>query len=104
MDHFGYLSVLVLNGGGAFPLKDALVRVESSDEYDRIEPQSSQTDRDGKSEIFTLPAPARELSNTPTPSSEPYALYRVTIFKEGFYPRVLDNISIFEGIYSTLTV
>ena len=104
MDHFGYLSVLVLNAQGAFPLGDALVKVESSDEYDRIEPQTSVTNRDGKSEIFTLPAPPRTLSEAPNPSSEPSALYRVSILKEGYYPRILEGIAIFDGIYSTLTV
>ena len=104
MKDFGYLSVQVLNAQGALPIPNALVIVESSDEYDRIEAQSSFTDRDGKSELFMLPAPPKALSETPVPSSEPAALYRVTIYKEGYYPRRLDSISIFEGIYSTLTV
>lgn len=104
MDHFGFLSVLVLNAQGAFPIENALVEVRSSDEYDRVEPQSSLTNRDGKSEVFTLPTPTRMLSVTPNPSSEPASLYRVTILKEGYYPRVLESISMFEGIYSTLTV
>ena len=59
---------------------------------------------DGKSEVFTLPTPTRMLSVSPNPSSEPASLYRVTILKEGYYPLVLDSISMFEGIYSTLTV
>ena len=104
MDYLGYLSVLVLNAQGAYPIDGALVSVESADEYDRIEVQTSLTDRDGKSEVFALPTPPRALSESPAPRSEPSSLYRVSVMKEGFYRRSLDNISMFEGIYSTLTV
>ena len=104
MDYFGYLSVLALNAQGAYPVAGALIKVESDDEYDRIEVQTSLTDGDGKSEIFILPTPPRSLSETPSPSSEPMSLYKVSVLKEGFYPRELNNISMFEGVYSTLTV
>lgn len=104
MKNFGYLSVMVLNAGGALPVPDALVKIESADEYDRVEPQSATTDIDGKTEIFALPSPSSSYSLTPSPAGNPSSLYKVSVYKDGFYARVLDNVPIFENIYSTLTV
>ena len=104
MKHFGYLSIQVVNAGGALPIDNALVKIESADEYDRIETQTALTDYDGKTEVFALPAPASVYSLTPTPKEAPYALYRVSVFKEGYYIRSIENVFLFENIYTTLTV
>ena len=104
MDHFGYLSVQVLSAGGAIPVSQALIKIESADEYDRIEAQTSLTDMDGRSDVFALPAPPFIISLTPGNAEAPSALYQVTVYKEGYYPQSLNNISIFENIYSTLTI
>ena len=104
MEHFGYLSVQVLSAGGAFPISDALIKIESADEYDRIETQTALTDMDGKSDVFALPAPPFSISLTPGNAEAPSSLYQVTVYKEGYYSQILNNISIFENIYSTLTI
>lgn len=104
MDHFGYLTIQVLNAGGALPIRDALVKIESADEYDRVEAMTDVTDVDGRTETFALPTPDSSFSLTPTPLNAPQALYKVTVFKEGYYIRVLESVALFENIYTTLTV
>ena len=104
MENFGYLSIQVLSAGGAIPIKEALVKIECADEYDKIEPQTALTDTDGKTDVFALPAPALRYSLVPAPAESPSSVYKVSVFKDGYYPRVLDNVFIFEGIYTTLTV
>ncbi len=104
MESFGYLTVQVLNASGALPVENALVKIESADEYDRIEALTDVTDIDGKTEIFAIPAPKSAYSLTPTPEKSPSSAYKVSVFKDGFYSRAIENIFIFENIYTTLTV
>ena len=104
MEIFGYLTIQVLSAGGAFPLPRALVKIESADEYDRIEPLTALTDEDGKTEVFALPTPSARYSLVPSPSEPPSSMYKVSVWKEEFYPRVLENVFMFENIYTTLSV
>ena len=104
MENFGYLSIQVLSAGGAIPLQEALVKIESADEYDRIEPLTALTDKDGKTEVFRLPTPAARYSLAPSPSESPSSIYKVSVWREDYYSRVLDNVYMFENIYTTLTV
>ena len=104
MKNFGYLSIHVMSAGGAFPLARALVKIESGDEYDRIEPLTALTDEDGKTEVFALPTPLRTYSLSPSASESPSSVYKVSVWRDGYYSRTIDNVYMFDGIYTTLTV
>ena len=57
-----------------------------------------KTDQSGRIPAVTLDTSDVSNSLSPSPDGAPYALYTVTVSKEGYYPRVSLNIRIFDGI------
>ncbi len=104
MEHSATLVVQVSAAQGAYPIERATVIVESDDEYDRLVPLSAETDRDGKTPPFVLPTPPRINSLSPNASEVAFATYRVFVNKEGYYPKLIRNLPMFEGIDTTLPV
>lgn len=93
-EHYGFLQVLVRTARDALPIEAAEVLVES--------PTLSRgllTDRSGRTEALPLPAPSASGSLS-ADGRDPFALYRVTVKKEGFYPHVTENVPVFAGITS----
>ena len=96
----GQLRFRTFTERGALPVKDA-VCIVTKDFGGETQVLSTQTtDMSGQTEIISLPAPPRSLSQTPNNTILPYALYDATIRAEGFEGIVLKNIPIFEGILS----
>ena len=95
-DKFGTLTINASSAGGAYPLPDVVVRVLGvSEENGEIE-YSRLTDEDGVINYITLPAPPRELSQTPGASAPPYALYNVEAAIPGYYPKRIYNVPVFD--------
>lgn len=93
-EHSGFLQVLVRTAGESLPVEGANVLVEGAPLSRRL-----LTDKSGRTEQIPLPAPP--VSNSLTAGSEaPFALYRVTVEKEGFYRQVTENVPIFAGVFS----
>lgn len=96
----GQLRFRTFTARGALPVKDA-VCVVTKDFGGETQVLSTQTtDMSGQTDIISLPAPPRSLSQTPDNTILPYALYDATIRAKGFESIVLKNIPIFEGILS----
>ena len=94
----GYLIVKVSSANGAIPIENAVVIVQGKDESNQNILISLITDRDGLTPIINLPSPNAELSESPSPTSQPYSLYNIDVFKEGYYPQHYNGVPIFEGI------
>ncbi len=94
----GYLIVKVATANGAIPIENASVIVQGKDEDNQNILLSLLTDRDGLTPRITLPAPPRELSESPSPSSKPYSSYNIDIFKEGYYPQHYNGTPIFQNV------
>ena len=61
------------------------------------------TDASGKTEKIPLPAP--ELQNSEAPMIRyPFYSYRVSVFKEGFYPQETENVPVFPEVTATQPV
>lgn len=98
---FGYFVARVSEGRGAYPVEGTTVRLSSFDGSGAI--RTLRTDSSGiteKVELLTRPA---DLSETPG-EKKPYLTYNADVRKDGYYPTVISNIPIFEGITSTLPV
>ena len=93
-EHIGYLQVFVRTAGESLPVKDALVLIEGNGTQREL-----RTDRSGKTERIPLPAPPASNSITEG-NTNPFALYRVTVKKEGFYTQMTKNVPIFAGVGS----
>ena len=98
----GYLIVQVSTAGGAIPLPGAMVTVR---DYD---PETGQdvgnviatmrTDRSGKTQRLSLPAPARALSQSPGSAILPYALYSIDVKTGRYFENYYASVPIFDGV------
>ena len=93
-EHSGFLQVLVRTSGESLPIKEAMVLVEGEGVKRQL-----LTDESGRTEQISLPAPPA--SNSLKAGAEaPFALYRVTAEKEGFYKQTTENVPVFAGVVS----
>ena len=90
----GFLQVFVRTAGGSLPVEGARVRVEGATLLREL-----TTDRSGRTARIPLPAPAAAGSLT-AGTRTPFALYRVRVEKEGFYPQLTENVPVFAGVGS----
>ena len=96
----GQLRFRTFTARGALPVKDAIC-VVTKDFGGETQVLSTQTtDMSGQTDIISLPAPPRSLSQTPNNTILPYALYDAAIRAKGFESIVIKSIPIFEGILS----
>ncbi len=100
LDKSGTLTVRAYTAGGALPVSDVLIRIFGAEEDNRDIAYSLLTDGDGVTESLTLPAPARELSESPKSKEVPYAVYNIEAQKEGYFYKRLYNVPVFDGINS----
>ena len=101
----GKLVFQITTAGGAIPLEGAEVTLRES-----RGPTDTGGDvlavlysgRDGKTELLTLPAPARGYSLEPARDGAPvpYALYNADVRMEGFYKQSYVRIPVFDGVTS----
>ncbi len=92
----GTLVVQVSLAKGAIPVEGARVIVSLGDSVitDQL------TDKNGRTPVLTLPAPSKELSQTPGGNIRPYSIYNVRISYPGYYVEEAINIPIFDNINS----
>lgn len=95
----GQLTILVTTARGSIPIPDATVRITGT----HTEEQVRFTDRDGRTDTITLPAPPPENSESAS-LSDPFFDYRVSVYKPGFYRHVVENVPIFPGVVSFQSV
>ena len=89
----GYLKVVVSTADGALPVKEARVVIRGEDGRELV----LFTDESGETERVSLGAPARAVSQA-AGGTNPFAVYRVTVDKEGFYPHLTGVVPIFSGV------
>ena len=91
----GYLKIQAVTADGAFPIEGAVVIVSDATDGESI--ASMRTDSSGLTDTLPLPAPMRELSQSPG-SVIPYSTYTIQVYKEG-YSSVNDySVPVFDGI------
>lgn len=99
----GYLKIEVSSAFGALPVEGAVGIISKvMSDGQRYIIDSLTTDRSGISEVAALPAPDKELSESPGKpgAAIPYAEYDLEVKKEGFVPVVAKNVPVFDGILS----
>ncbi len=104
MPYSGSLIVKVTFATGAYPVEGATVRVQGRNADTDTLLYVQNTDRDGNTEVLTLPAPDPKLSQTPHPSATPYTMFDVDVYNAGFYPKTVYSVSVFPGILTVLPV
>ena len=94
----GYLTVAVVNAGGAYPLPDAVVTVDGEGVS-----VSLMTDRSGRTETLSLPTPPLSDSFVPF-GTTPFSVYDITVTRDGYYQNLIMSVPIFPTVHSTLPV
>lgn len=96
-DKNGTLVVNAYSASGALPIKNTYVRVIGAGEENRTVQYSRITDIDGITLPIVLPAPSRELSQSPGSSEQAFAVYDVVITAPGYYTKRIYNVAVFDG-------
>ena len=97
----GKLLVHVTTARGAIPLEGALVNIRN------YAPEGTEgradvittltTNRDGNTELISLPAPPRQNSMKPN-GGNTYTPYNIDVYLEGYFAQNYFNVPIFDGI------
>lgn len=103
-DSNGYLQINAATAGGILPIPNLNLRIIGADEENNGIIYSVFTNSSGKTEVITLPTPARDFSLSPNPSEQVYSKYIVEAYGEGFYPKKIYDVAVFSGIKSILAL
>lgn len=94
----GILAVRVYTAGGALPVAGATVTVSAEDgEEDFL--RVLYTDESGKTPPLNLAAPPASASLSPG-GARPYAIYRIRVESNGYYPHENRRVPVFAGVRS----
>ena len=97
-DEFGSLTVRAYTGGEALPVPKTVVRIKGVDEENRFVEYSLITDVDGVTKEISLPSPGKRYSLSPNSAEVPYALYKIELSADGYYPKIINDVAIFSGV------
>ena len=103
-ENFGNIRVRTYAASGALPIEGVLVKIYGSGEDNRDSVYSLLTDKNGITRELSLPAPPRVYSSAPGAPECPYSVYNVELTKEGFYPKRIDNVPLFNGVNAVLPI
>ncbi len=96
----GMLRFRVYTARGALPVEGASVVITKLINGENHTFYSLQTDISGLTETINLPAPPKELSETPDSTVQPYAVYNADITAEGYNSVAIRDLPVFEGVLS----
>jgi len=102
----GKLVIQTTTAREALPVVGATVTVSQTGQEAGVPPtllHSVSTDRSGRTPVFDLPAPPRAASMQ-TGGDKPYARYTVQVEHPDFQPVSIVDVTIFDGVVSTLPV
>ena len=103
-ESYGNLVIHALTAGGALPVEGAVVQIRGADENDSFAVYSLLTDRDGMTVPLSLPAPSRIFSESQGAKERAYADYDVVITADGYYPKRIYNVAVFDGVSAILPI
>lgn len=96
----GFIAVSVTTAAGSFPVPDAEVMISQITEQGDTVIYRSITDESGQAPLSELLAADLSNSLSSTSKGPDYALYNVTVTRQGYYPLVSLNVPVFTGITS----
>ncbi|MBE6732872.1 MAG: hypothetical protein E7561_02615 [Ruminococcaceae bacterium] len=100
----GSLIVNVTTLRGLYPVRNALVSVFTGEYENKTEVDRSVTDQSGKSKIFSLTAPERDLSLSAGSTEPVYTNYGIEVTADGYAKEINLNLPIFSGVTSLQNV
>ena len=98
-ESIGYLIVKVSTARGAIPLENATVSIRGTPEENSGIIYSFETNQSGLTPKIPLPAPNKNLSQTPN-NIPPYSLWNIDVFYKGFSTAHYTNVPVYSEITS----
>ena len=98
----GYITVRVSTARGAIPLENAEVTFKKSDKNDSGVIYRVLTDINGMTPRIPLEAPLRASSES-VGNVQPYGLYNIEVYSQGYYKQFYENVPVFDGISAIQT-
>ncbi len=99
-DRRGSLRFRTYTARAALPVAGARVVISKNIGGKKHVFYSLTTDSSGLTQVMSLPAPPKELSETPDSSVQPYALYNAEVSAAGYNDVLISDIPVFEGVLS----
>ena len=96
----GKLLGVITSFNSLYPVENAKVTVFTGEYENMTVIDTDLTDRSGKTKVFSLPTPDKNLSMAPDLSETPYAVYNMLVESDGFLKNIHLNIPVFSGITS----
>ena len=96
----GKLLGVITSFNSLYPVENAKVTVFTGEYEDMTVIDTDITDRSGKTKVFSLPTPDKNLSMAPDLAETPYAVYNMLVESDGFLKNIHLNIPVFSGITS----
>lgn len=96
----GWIQVIVRKGDNAYPIPDASIIINSTEDGQLKLISNTMTDESGKTELIAVPAPNVSYSLESDNNVRPYALYNVSVFADGYFREKSVNVPVFAGITS----
>lgn len=96
----GGLVAIVTTFRGIYPVKNANVTIFTGNIDDKQIISTDKTDVSGRTGVFMLNAPLKELSRQPDRNALPYASYNMLIEADGYIDNIHLNIPVFSGVTS----
>ena len=96
----GWIQVIVRKGDNAYPIPDASIIINSTEDGQLKLISNTMTDESGKTELIAVPAPNVSYSVESDNNVRPYALYNVSVFADGYFREKSVNVPVFAGITS----
>ncbi len=99
-DSTGGLVAIVTTIRNLYPVPNARVTVFTGNIEDKQIVATDVTDSSGRTGIFRLKTPSRELSQQADRNVLPYAVYNMMVEADGFIDNIHLNIPVFSGVTS----
>ena len=103
-DRRGTLQFRAYTARGALPVMGARVVVSKSIGGRKHVFYSLLTDASGLTQTISLPAPPKELSESPDSPVQPYALYDAEVTAAGYNDVIIRDLPVFDGVLSVQRV
>ena len=96
----GWIQVITRSAGNARALPGVSVRITNSTQQQEHLEQIAVTNESGETAKIPVPVPAAALSLDSSNAQNPYSTYHVSVYADGFYRQVSEDVPVFAGTTS----
>ncbi len=96
----GWIQVITRSAGNARALPGVSVRITNSTQQQEHLEQIAVTNESGETAKIPVPVPAAALSLDSSSAQKPYSTYHVSVYADGFYRQVSEDVPVFAGTTS----